>query len=127
MKTILVDAIGALVIEGEGVFKEMHDLLETFPNRKIVLTGAKYEHFKKLGLEGVPYEVFTLEHDPEKTDPEYFKIMLKQFDISNNDVIYFEHNPDAIKSAEAAGIKTYYYDSSRKDLEELLAFLNTNL
>jgi hypothetical protein len=49
----------------------MYDLLETFQNRKIILTGAKYEKFKELGLSNMPYAVFTLEHDPEKTDPNY--------------------------------------------------------
>ncbi len=70
MKTILVDAVDTFVIEGEGIFREMHDLLETFPNRKIILTGANDEQFKEFGLDKMPYEVFTLKHNPEKTDPE---------------------------------------------------------
>jgi len=40
MKTILVDAINAFIIKGEGILKEMHILLEKYPNRKIILTGA---------------------------------------------------------------------------------------
>ncbi|KKQ90741.1 MAG: hypothetical protein UT16_C0031G0002 [Candidatus Azambacteria bacterium GW2011_GWA2_39_10] len=35
MKTILIDAVDAFVVETEGTFKifeEMHDLLETFSN-----------------------------------------------------------------------------------------------
>ena len=46
MKTILVDAIHAFVIKGEGIFKEMHDLLETFENQKILLTGANDDETK---------------------------------------------------------------------------------
>jgi len=75
MKTILVDAIYSFVIESDGVFKpfkQMYDLLETFPNRKIILTGANDEQFKKSGLSDIPYEVFTLKHNPEKTDPKYY-------------------------------------------------------
>jgi len=37
MKTILVDAVHALIVEkkdGFGVFKEMHDVLEIFKNQK---------------------------------------------------------------------------------------------
>ena len=86
MKTILVDAIDAFVIENEGgfkIFKEMHDLLETFPNRKIILTGANDEQFKKFGLDKMPYEVFTLKHNPEKTDPKYYKIMLEHLGYEN--------------------------------------------
>src|SRR3989304_9280279 len=100
MKTILVDAVDAFVIEGKGIFKEMHDLLETYPNRKIILTGANDEQFKEFGLDKMPYEVFTLKHSPEKTDPKYYEIMLQHFGLDKDGVIYFEHNPEAVKSAQ---------------------------
>jgi len=80
MKTILVDAINTFVIKDEGIFEEMHKMLETWPNRKIILTGADDEQMVQFGLDKMPYEVFTLKHDPEKTDPSYYKIMLKHFD-----------------------------------------------
>ncbi len=129
MKTILVDAVDALVIESEGTFKtfkEMYDLLESFVNRKIILTGANDKQFKKFGLDKMPYEVFTLKHNPEKTDPKYFEIMLKHFGLGKDDVVYFEHNPEAVKSAESIGIKSYYYDPEKKDLEALKKFLDEN-
>lgn len=34
MKTILVDALGTFVIEGQGVYQPLFDLLETYPNKK---------------------------------------------------------------------------------------------
>lgn len=130
MKTILVDAVHAFVIEvdnGFKVFKEMHDLLETFPNRKIILTGANDEQFKKFGLDKMPYEVFTLKHNPEKTDPKYYEKMLQRFNLSKDEVIYFEHDENAVKSAQSIGIKAYRYDSEKKDLSALAEFLKKNL
>lgn len=130
MKTILVDAVHAFIIESDDtfkIFKEMHNLLETFSNRKIVLTGANDEQFKKFGLDKVPYEVFTLKHNPEKTDPEYYKIMLKHFNLDKDDVVCFEHDQEAVKSAQSVGIKTYYYDQDKKDLDGLKNFLTENL
>ncbi|OGG37606.1 hypothetical protein A2110_00470 [Candidatus Jorgensenbacteria bacterium GWA1_54_12] len=127
MKTILVDAVDTFVIEGEGIFKEMHDLLETFPNRKIILTGANDEQFKEFGLDKMPYEVFTLKHNPEKTDPRYYETMLAHFGLSKDDVVYFEHNPNAVKSAESVGITSYHYDPEKKDLVALKDFLTENL
>ncbi|KKU43336.1 MAG: hypothetical protein UX65_C0017G0001 [Parcubacteria group bacterium GW2011_GWB1_46_8] len=126
MKTILVDAVNAFVIESEGsfkIFKEMHDLLETFPNRKIILTGANDEQFKQFGLNTMPYEVFTLKHNPEKIEPSYYEKMLEHFSLNKNDVVYFEHNQEAVKSAQSVGIKTFYYDNDKKDLEVLRTFL----
>ncbi|TSC90517.1 MAG: Uncharacterized protein G01um10142_413 [Parcubacteria group bacterium Gr01-1014_2] len=127
MKTILVDAVDAFVSAEGVIFKEMYDLLETFPNRKILLTGANDEQFKKFGLDKMPYEVFTLKHNPEKTDPMYYETMLKHFGLTKDDVIYFEHSSEAVKSAQSVGIKTYYYDSEKKDLEVLKNFLTENL
>jgi len=131
MKTILVDAVDCFVIKKENgtfqIFKEMQDLLENFPNKKIILTGANDEQFKKFGLDKMPWEVFTLKHNPEKTDPRYYKIMLKHFNLNVKDVIYFEHNHDAVKSAQSVGINTFYYDNDEKNLTALKKFIDENL
>jgi len=127
MKTILVDAINAFVLKDEGIFNEMYKMLELYPNRKIILTGANDEQMEKFGLNDMPYEVFTLKHDPEKTDPNYFKIMLKHFNLSADDVVYFEHNEDAVKSAQSVGINTFHYDKDAKDIEALKKFIDESL
>jgi len=126
MKTILVDAVYAFVIKGEGIYKEMYDLLETYPNRKIILTGADDQQFKEFGLDKMPYEVFTLKHNPEKSNPKYFQTLLEHFGLKSNEVIYFEHDMKAVESARSAGITSYYYDSDKKDLAELKKFLDNN-
>lgn len=129
-KVILVDAVHTLVVEDEkgfSVFNEMYTLLETFPNRKIVLTGANDEQYKAFGLQDVPYEVFTLKHNPEKTDPEYYQKLLQSFDLKPEEVIYFEHDRQAVQSAESVGIVSYWYDSEKKDLKLLASFLEQHL
>ncbi|KKR70010.1 MAG: hypothetical protein UU12_C0032G0011 [Candidatus Woesebacteria bacterium GW2011_GWA2_40_7b] len=127
MKTILVDAVEAFVIEVEGIYKPMQDLLEQYPNRKIILTGANDDQFKEFGLDKMPYEVFTLKHNPEKTNPKYFELLLKHFDLKPEDVVYFEHNPEAVKSAQSIGITSYHYDADKKDLVGLKRFLDENI
>lgn len=126
MKTILVDAVDCFVSDEGKIFPEMQDLLETYPNKKIILTGANDEQFKMFGLDKMPYEVFTLKHNPEKIDPEYYETMLAHFGLSKDGVIYFEHNPEAVKSAQSTGIETYLYDNDKKDLSELKKFLDEN-
>lgn len=126
MKVILVDAIDGFVIETENgfeIFEPMRKMLDDFPNRKIILTGANDEQFKKFGLDKMPYEVFTLKHDPEKTNPEYYKKMLECFNLTADDVVYFEHDPEAVKSARSVGIKTHFWDNEKKPLKELSVFL----
>ena len=127
MKTILVDAINTFVLKYHGIFKEMHELLESYPNKKIILTNASDEQIKTLGLNNLPYEVFTLKHNPDKTNPEYFKILLRKHKLDAKDVIYFEHNKQAITSAQFVGIKTFHYDPDRRNLVALKEFLDGNL
>lgn len=127
MKTILVDAINGLVLEDGSILEPMHKLLENYPNSKIVLTGANDEQFKRFRLDQVPYEVFTLKHDPEKTDPQYFKILLEKYNLAIDDVVYFEHDEKAAKTALSVGITTYVYDHIRGDMDALKRFLDENL
>lgn len=127
MKTILVDAIDTFGYVDGTINEEMHKLLETFPNRKILTTGANDEEFVAWGLDNAPYEVFTLKHNPNKTDRKYFERFLEKYGLTSGDVIYFEHNPEAVKSAESVGIRSYYYDPGKKDLEGLKNFLMENL
>jgi hypothetical protein len=46
----------------------LQKLLDSFPNRKIILTNANEEEKVKLGIVNMPYEVFSLEHNPNKQD-----------------------------------------------------------
>jgi len=126
MKTILVDSINTFIIKGEGIFKNMYGLLEKYHNEKIILTNANDEEVKKYNLVNLPYKLFTLKHNPDKTNPKYFETLLKDFSLNNDDVLYFEHNPEAIKSAESIGIKSYFYNSKTKDLLRLQNFLEEN-
>jgi hypothetical protein len=127
MKTILVDAINGLIEEDGTIFQEMLELLEIYPNRKIILTGADYEANNLYSLNDAPYEVFTLKHNPEKSDPAYFTILLAYFGLDKEDVVYFEHAPQAVESAESVGIRSYYYENEKKDLEKLKAFFDGSL
>jgi FMN phosphatase YigB (HAD superfamily) len=127
MKTILIDAVNCFVGENGEIFKEMQNLLETFPNKKIILTGANYEKYPIYNLDKMLYEVFTLQHNPEKTDPKYYETMLSHFNLTRDDVIYFEHGLEAVKSAQSLGINTYFYDNNQKDLMRLKKFIDNNL
>ncbi len=81
MKTILVDAVYTFVSNEGEIFGEMKKLLDEYPNRKIIMTGADDEQFKKWKLDTMPYGVFTLKHNPDKTDPKYFEIFQRRFFI----------------------------------------------
>jgi HAD superfamily hydrolase (TIGR01509 family) len=127
MKIILVDAVNTLVIKDQGIFQEMYNLLEQYLNKKIVVTNANDEQIIIFGLDKMPYEVFTLKHDPKKIDPNYFRILIQKYGFKIEDIVYFEHNIDAVKSAQSLGINTYHYNPVKKDLVSLKIFLDYSL
>ena len=126
MKTILVDAVNTFVLGGV-VDGKMYELLEGFPNRKIILTNANDSQMVEFGLTNLPYELFTLKHEPDKTNPDYFRRMLDYFSLSPEEVVYFEHNLDAISSAKSVGINAHHYDKDKKDFASLKGFLLESL
>lgn len=125
MKTILVDAWNTFVTE-EGINFNLQNLLDSYPNNKIILTNANEEELVTFGIVNMPYPVFSLAHNPNKTDSDYFVKMLQHFNLKTEEVVYFEHNPDAVASAKSIGITTFHYNKL-ENLDNLTIFLNSNL
>ena len=127
MKIILVDAINTLIIPEEGIYEPLFNELEKYPNRKIILTGANDQEFIYHELDKSPYEVFSLKHNPEKSDPNYYKILLDRFDLDVKNLIYIEHNLEAVNSAKSMNINVFHYDKDLKDIIKLKKFLEKYL
>ena len=126
MKTILVDAWNTFITEN-GIFEEMKELLDNYENQKIILTNANNEEKIKLGIIDMPYKVFSLSHNPNKTEPLYYKTFMSEFNLTTKDIIYFEHNEEAVKSAKSIWINTFHYNKEKKNLEELKDFIDKNI
>jgi len=126
MKIILVDAYNTFIIN-KWINQEMYELLEKFPNKKIILTNADKEKQQELGLVNLPYEMFTQNFNPMKSDVAYYKNFFDKYNLSIDEVLYFEHNDDAVNIAKSFWIKTYHYDKDVKDLKKLQKFLEDNI
>lgn len=126
MKTILVDAWNTFVTE-EWINQDMKSMLDKFSNKKIILTNADEKAQEELWLINLPYEIFTLSFNPLKTDPRFYQIFLEKHDLRPIDVIYFEHNIDAVNSARSIWINTFHYNKDEKNIEKVEKFLNSNI
>lgn len=126
-KVILVDAYHTFVIPDTGIDEDMYEILEGFEHKKILVTNADEEKQQELGIVNMPYEVFTLNFNPDKGNPEYFRMLLYQYELSPEDCIYFEHNPLAVENANKLGITSYHFDPEKRDLKALKSFLESNL
>ncbi|MCH8519645.1 MAG: hypothetical protein LAT82_02725 [Nanoarchaeota archaeon] len=125
-KVILVDAYNTFVTQS-GVDEEMFELLEDFENTKIIVTNANTQKQQELGIVNMPYEVFTLSFNPEKINPEYFRIFLGTYGLEPKNCVYFDHNSLAVENANKIGIISFHFNHEKRDLKELRTFLETYL
>lgn len=123
-KIILVDAVNCLVNEKGEVNEELKNYLDTLENKKIILTNAPKEKHKIFFKNIKDYEIFTLENNPGKNDPEYYKKFLDRFKLTSKEVIYFDHDEESVKSAKSVGINAIIY---KNNLDEIKEFIDKNI
>ena len=127
MKIILIDAVHTFVSDKGKVDKEVLNVLESYPNRKIIVTNAPYEKFEDYKLYNMPYDVFTLQKTPPKTDPTYFEVLIDKCHSKPRNFVYIEHNKEAVEVAKSLGIKSHHFDKDKRDIKALKQFLNDNI
>lgn len=123
MKTILIDAVHTFINEHGIIDKKINELLDQYDHPKIIVTNMSVEKFQELAMDLLPYPVFTLSGEPRKSNPEYFQILMQEYNIFPDECLYFEHDKEALKAAQQLGIKTHYFDSEKKDYTSLQEFL----
>ena len=119
-KILAIDAINCFVNLNGKINVKIKSIIDKFNNKKIILTNADKKE-KKLFLKNINYEIFSLEHKPEKLNPTYFKKFLLKYNLNHKQVIYIEHNLKAVQSARSVGIITHHYNG---DLKKLKLFLD---
>lgn len=122
-KTILVDAVHTFISPEWVVNKDLFTLLETLPNHKIIVTNATQEEMEQYWLVDMPYDIFSLHHKPNKNDPIYFVTLLESFNLEAENVVYFDHDLEAVLSAKSLGITVYHYDKDKGDISMIETFL----
>jgi hypothetical protein len=75
----------------------------------------------------MPYQIFSLDHQPDKTDPEYFVKMLAILWLSPEDLVYFERNSTSVAAGKSVWIRTYHYDIEKRDIAALQEFITINM
>ena len=122
MKTILVDAWNTFV-KNKKIDLRLLKILEKYPCDKIIVTNANASEQKDLGIINMPYSVFSLSHNPEKTNTLYFDILCNEKKLKKEELLYIEHNIDSFETAKIFGIKSILFKENYLEIEE---FLNQN-
>ena len=69
------------------------------------------------------FEIFTLNKNPEKSNPKFFKQLLEKYNLSSNELIYFDHKEENLNSAKEIGISSMLY----KNNKQIKEFIDNNL
>ncbi len=132
-KMVLIDAIGVLFEEdGESYIlnEKLAKYLAGLKAKKLIVTNKPEEECEKLknilttaGYEDT-FEVFSKGNDPKKSEEKYFKILLEEYEIPAERVVYFDHLQRNLDAANRAGIEsTLIYKeliSTQKFINEFL-------
>ncbi len=110
-KAILVDAINCLIDKGKGLDKEIAEFLNNLNVKIIIVTNTEEKEIKSK-LEKYNFDVFTLLKNPDKSNLDYFKILLDKYKLKAEEVIYFDHKEENIKSAKSIGITSELYKNN---------------
>ncbi|PIN93555.1 hypothetical protein COU54_02650 [Candidatus Pacearchaeota archaeon CG10_big_fil_rev_8_21_14_0_10_31_24] len=123
-KTILVDGMGTIYNEEFQPNEKLLTILNSFTNSKILVVNK----FREKGSQALGKNIsnsFSLEEQGiNKNDPEYFKLLMEKFDISPENLIYFEHNSENVETASKLGIKSIHYTGNNNEIK---LFLESNL
>lgn len=121
MKTLLVDACNTtllykdvakwITVENLLQNKELLDVVEVILMRKIVVTNANPAIIKE-SLTWYDYDVFSLENNPNKIDPNFFEQFLEHYELDPKDCNYFDRKQENLNAAKQAGIEWVLFETN---------------
>jgi HAD superfamily hydrolase (TIGR01509 family) len=121
-KTILIDAINCLFqIRNDKIElnKELADFLNKLPCKKIILTNAKEDILSQMRslVKDYAFELYSLEFNLEKSNPEYYKKAIKDLNIDLKSTIYFDDSAVNIISAKSNAVLSYQYLNNQQFIQ----------
>ena len=128
IKAILVDAIHCLFDENRDLNRKLFNLLKAYNVPLIIVTNANLNDSKNKSIVELSkkenIEIFTLNKNPDKSNPDYFRELLKKYNLKAEEVIYFDHKKENVESAKKANIIATLYEGK---IEEIKKFIDEHL
>lgn len=128
-KVILVDGMHCAYDKDFKPNKELLDFINNLNTHTIFAVKGFKEKGKELvknydKSKSTNWEAFSLEEEGIKKDnQEYFKRLLAKFNLSPEEVIYFDHKKESVETARKLGILSMHYT----DDKSIMKFIEDNL
>jgi len=130
-RLILVDGMDCLYDENFKINKELLQMINSFNTHTILTVNGFREKGIKLvknydSARDTNWEAFSLEEKGiMKDNHEYFKVLLKRFNLEAEEVIYIDHSQENLEGAKKSGIdKTILF---KNNIKEIKNFIENNL
>ncbi|MFH1451942.1 MAG: alanine--tRNA ligase-related protein [archaeon] len=114
-RLILVDGMNTIYDKEFILNKEFMEMINSFNTHTVLTVNGFREKGKDLVKKFDPgrnsnWEAFSLEEKGIKKDnPEFFKILMKTFDLVPEEIIYFDHKKENVDVAKKLGILSKHY------------------
>lgn len=128
-RVILVDGMYCLYDENFKLKIELLDIINNLNSHYVLVVNKFREKGRELvknydQTKDTNWETFSLEEKGIKKDnPEYFKNLLKKFNLIPEEVIYFDHDKNNVETAKKLGILSKHYT----DIKTIKKFIEDNL
>ncbi len=111
-RTILVDGMHCLYDENFKINKDLLIALNKIDAKKILVVNGYREKARET-ISAPNFDFFSLEEEGiKKDDPEFFKTLMKKYNLDVDDLIYFDHVEESVKNAENLGIVSSHYKNN---------------
>ncbi len=112
-RILLVDGMFCLYNKYFKINEELLHILNSINVRKILIVNGYTEKAREL-LKNTNFEIFSLEKEGiKKENQDYFKKLMKEFNLSSEELLYFDHAEENINSAEKLGITSELYKNNK--------------
>jgi len=125
---VLLDLINTLYIKDHGWNDDLLRAIKSLNCEIVIVSNISKDRLDELGLTNtLPFNLFTLESNPRKTDRKYFDRLVVKLRCEFKDLILIEHNPEVVELAQSLGIHTVLYKHKFTDIAETMEQIKNHL
>ena len=111
---LLADGMNCLYDKNFKINRELLDILNSVNTKKILVVNKNKDKAEDV-LKGYDFEIFSLEDESiNKENKQFFERLIKKYNLSKGEIIYFDHKQENINSAKSLGIKAVLYKNNKQ-------------
>lgn len=125
---VLLDLINTLYIKDHGWNDDLLRAIKSLNCEIVIVSNISKDRLDELGLTNtLPFNLFTLESNPRKTDRKYFDRLIVKLRCEFKDLVLIEHNTDVIELASKLGVNCIMYKHGVTEINSVVEQIKNHL